>query len=204
MSKAGRKFLAEAMETIRENLGLSPCPECTAGDHVMCRQPDGLACCCPVVTFDNVESEKRGATKSPEDITDVQSTGRKRAAVRYPITEGMVCEWEGLKSAGGGVVPIFGCLGNLATDRHHGPDKNTLNNEPGNVHRICSPCHNMWHARNDEFYGTRPPGTEPFIPLDDHKWCAHNATDRAEQEELIKAQLGRKLPKAQKVDEING
>src|SRR5690349_13103822 len=65
MSKAGRKFLAEAMETIRENLGLSPCPECTAGDHVMCRQPDGQACCCPVVTFDNVDSEKRGATKSP-------------------------------------------------------------------------------------------------------------------------------------------
>jgi len=36
--------------------------------------------------------------------------------------------------------------------RHHGPDKNTLNNEKGNVHRICHSCHNRWHTLNDEDY----------------------------------------------------
>lgn len=41
---------------------------------------------------------------------------------------------------------------NLQQCRHHGPDKNTLNNDPGNVHRICHWHHNNWHALNDPDY----------------------------------------------------
>jgi hypothetical protein len=105
-----------------------------------------------------------GPVKEDEDIIDPHSTGRKRAAAAYPLKEGMVCEWAGLASAGGG-LPIIGCVnlqnpiddegnivGNLAVHRHHGPDKNTLNNTEGNVHRICNFCHNRWHTRNDPVY----------------------------------------------------
>jgi hypothetical protein len=37
----------------------------------------------------------------------------------------------------------------LQQARHHGPDYNTLNNDPTNVSRICHVCHNRWHAAND-------------------------------------------------------
>jgi len=43
----------------------------------------------------------------PSDIRDVTSTGRKRAAMMYPIFKDMVCEWAGLAKAGGGVEPII-------------------------------------------------------------------------------------------------
>lgn len=109
--------------------------------------------------------------KDSELVRDPTSTGRKEAARLYPITPGMVCEWAGLSRAGGGVVPIIGCLGTVLTGEkgngaiHHGPDKATLNNSPGNVHRICTPCHNRWHTLNDDYYGKRPDGQHPFIPL---------------------------------------
>jgi hypothetical protein len=205
MGKAGKK-LKRLLRDINEGLYGSdylPCPACASGDHLLCENGTDGHCCCPVVEFENVEGDESDAkrlsygdaTKTPDAITDVQSTGRKRAKVMYPITEDMECEWRGLGRAGGGVNPIIGCIENRATDRHHGPDKNTLNNKAGNVHRICSPCHNLWHARNDEFYGERPPGTEPFIPLDGHEWCQHDSETKAPLDELIKAQLGRKIPK---------
>lgn len=175
-----------------------PCIYCSAEDHLLCSNPDidNQLCCCSTLTeLETVPQISTGNIKGPDAITDVQSTGRKRAALLYPITEGMICEWAKLKYAGGGVVPIIGCLGNVATDRHHGPDKNTLNNREENVHRICSFCHNYWHARNDEFYGERPNGTEPFIPLDGHEWQLHNPNDEATIEEIVKAQIGRKQPK---------
>lgn len=56
------------------------------------------------------------------------------------------------KNAGGGKIPIVGCLDGMQQARHHGPDKNTLNNERGNVHRICHTCHNRWHTLNDPDY----------------------------------------------------
>lgn len=193
--KKVRKLLAN----LQGNSDLLPCPPCNAGEHWACYSPETDHCCCPPeTTFENVTSDKKGATKEAHDITDVESTGRKRAKQMYPIEEGMICEWSKLSKAGGGVVPIIGCIDNKATDRHHGPDKNTLNNTEGNVHRICSPCHNLWHARNDKYYGIRPPGTEPFIPLDGHKWCAHDPNTLADLDELVKAQLGRKLPKDKK------
>jgi hypothetical protein len=115
------------------------------------------------------ESAKRGGPlkTNGEDMEDVLSTGRKRAAKAAPIEEGYVCEWAKRKFAGGGVTPIIGCFGNPATDRHHGPDKSVLNNEVGtNLHRICSTCHNRWHTLNDTYYGERPPNGAPFMPID--------------------------------------
>ena len=175
----------------------SLCIPCNAEEHLLCWNPIDDMCCCVAnknhvdnVVETVVKSEKGGYQKNPADITDVTSTGRKRAAVLYPIAEGMLCEWAQLGRAGGGVIPIIGCMGNKATDIHHGPDKNTLNNKPENVHRICATCHNRFHEANDKFYGTRPPGTEPFIPLDGYEWGPHDPNTKATIEELKRASAG--------------
>ena len=128
----------------------------------------------------------------PSEITDIISTGRKRAAMMYPIFKDMVCEWAHLKKAGGGVVPIIGCSGSVIQptkgpdkgDRHHGPDKNVINNGPSNVHRICSKCHNRWHALNNKYYGPRPPADESFIPLAEHVWEEHDPRLKATEAEM--------------------
>jgi hypothetical protein len=133
------------------------------------------------------------ANKSLADYKDPISTGRKRAAEMYPINAGMVCEWAGLKRAGGGVTPITGCVGRPASDRHHGPDKNTMNNMQGNLHRICDFCHNTWHALNDPAYGERPEHTKPFIPngklgVD---WFDHDPETKASMNEILEAEAKR-------------
>ena len=195
---AGKKKLKQLQAIMDNYFGTNlPCAACASGDHVMCYSPTDTQCCCADIKSDPTpeENKRGGPTKAPEDITDVQSTGRKRAAQLYPIEPNMLCEWTQLAKAGGGVEPIIGCMGNLATDRHHGPDKNTLNNKPENVHRICSPCHNWWHAKNDPYYGERPAGTEPFIPLGDHQWCAHDPVTKADIKEVLEAGLGRKAVK---------
>ena len=179
------------------------CPSCHASEHLFCTNPDveKQECCCianpPVDEMLNIGGERSrgGQVKDATDVTDVQSTGRKRCAELYPFLPEQMCEWNNLAKAGGGVLPIVGCLGNKATNRHHGPDKNTLNNTAINVHRICAFCHNYWHARNDEFYGVRPAGTEPFIPLDTYQWSAHDSTTKATTEEIITAQISRKKGK---------
>lgn len=130
------------------------CPSCGAGLHFECESDP---CCCkndPPVVGDFEEDEPRGKRRWSRDSTlkDQQSTGRKRAAVLYPIDKELPCEWQGLRFAGGGHFPIIGCINGRQRARHHGPDKNTLNNETGNVHRICNYCHNRWHARNDDGY----------------------------------------------------
>lgn len=89
-----------------------------------------------------------------EDPGDPYSTGRKRAAKKYPLFETNPCEWRGKKNCGGG-TPIIGCIQGLQKDRHHGPVKNPLRNEIGNVHRICKSCHNRWHVVNDPIYDER-------------------------------------------------
>lgn len=90
--------------------------------------------------------------KDDSSLRDQQSTGRKRAAKMYPLSEDQPCEWQMRRNCGGGKFPIVGCLNGLQNARHHGPDKNTLNNEQGNVHRICHNCHNRWHTLNDPDY----------------------------------------------------
>lgn len=89
--------------------------------------------------------------KFDQNLKDQQSTGRKRAAVAYPLYQEEACEWRGKKNVGGN-KSITGCINGLQQARHHGPDKNTLNNDEGNVHRICHTCHNRWHTLNDEGY----------------------------------------------------
>jgi hypothetical protein len=173
------------------------CIACQNGYYAECYKPDedGIACGYKEQVAITVERERGGQIKSPEDITDVQSTGRKRAAIMYPINEGDICGWAGLLSAGGGVNAIIGCVNNLATNIHHGPDKNTLNNKQENVHRICAYCHNYWHARNDEFYGERPVGTEPFIPLDGHEWNLPDMETKATEEQLVQEMITRSVRK---------
>lgn len=129
-------------------------------------------------------------SKNPEDYADPMSSGRKKAAKVAPIQPGMICEWAWLAKAGGGVVPIIGCPGRPASDRHHGPDKNTLHNNVGvNLHRICDWCHNQWHAKNDPHYGPRPvtsngkvDASVPFLPKGE--WLEHDSVTRATDSEV--------------------
>ena len=172
------------------------CWSCIVGFHDECYAPElvqpeeiedalsnddnWVVCCCvnsKVADANAFATEKRGVGRpmlDPEDITDILSTGRKRAAMVAPITDGMLCEWAGLKFAGGGVEPIVGCDSNRLSngkgpdkgDRHHGPNKNVLDNKESNLHRICSRCHNRYHAQNNKYYlGERPPVTDPWLPI---------------------------------------
>jgi hypothetical protein len=89
--------------------------------------------------------------KAPGDVTDRPSTGRKRAAMMYPIIPHRACDWQGKKNCGGG-IPITGCISGKQVDVHHGPIKDTLENSPWNIHRLCKFCHNRWHTVNDPKY----------------------------------------------------
>lgn len=144
------------------------CPSCGRGFHNECELGCGL---CHQDADESVKSFKRSITygtgaptKSPEDVTDRHSTGRKRAAQLYPIFKNKSCEWQGLKDCGGGPKPIVGCIDGKQTHCHHGPVKDTLRNEPGNVHRICVKCHNRWHAVNDPIYNEEEYDKLPHNP----------------------------------------
>lgn len=114
--------------------------------------------------------------KNIGEFTDPESTGRKMVKRMYPIGAGVACEWAGKRVLGLPGGTIIGCINNPATDWHHGPDKNTLNNEKAslgvgaseNVHIICSPCHNLAHAQIDDYY---PPydrvleQDRPWLPM---------------------------------------
>jgi hypothetical protein len=129
------------------------CSGCGRGFHEEC-ESDCKECHGEVdslVKSFNPFKTKGVAQKDPSKIGDPYSTGRKRAAVMYPIFKTNPCEWRGKKNCGGG-TPIVGCIEGLQVDRHHGPVKNPLRNEPGNVHRICKDCHNRWHVINDPLY----------------------------------------------------
>jgi hypothetical protein len=131
------------------------------------------------------------------------STGRKRVAAMYPIPKGKTCEWAGRAQAGGGLHPIVGCIGYPATDLHHGPDKNTLNNmrsseqleyDAQNVHQICSFCHNAWHAANDADYPERDylaDQASPWLP-EGGEIFDHDPDTMADQETLYKVDAERR------------
>ena len=142
---------------------MSKCVQCLFG---YCQNCEGKCDCTHQTeeaevpeTSDDSNWRKRGATsrrhKRDAAIRDPESTGRKRAARMYPLDRNEKCEWADASPEnpkGGGTNPItVGCVKNQE-NRHHGPDKNTLNNEEGNVHRICSLHHNRWHAANDPDY----------------------------------------------------
>jgi hypothetical protein len=148
--------------------------------HFNCGNP----CCCSQessVAEEEIEEDESRAKartyKREGKLKDQQSTGRKRAARLYPLDETAPCEWLGLKFAGGGRFPIIGCASGTQQARHHGPDKNTLNNDEGNVHRICHKCHNRWHTLNDPEYD---PGAAQR---------KHNSIDLATVEEVMNNEI---------------
>lgn len=201
----------------------NPCAGCRQGFHNECEKSwlvefDDDCCCGGDVVFDSAGNVKVDAatadvidggkeidsgylggnsfagTKSLSDYSDALSSGRKIAAQVAPIEVGLRCEWSGLKNAGGGYKSIVGCIGRPASDRHHGPDKNTMNNLLGvNLHRICDHCHNTWHALNDPFYGDRPDHTKPFIPkgILGVDWFEHDPITKATTEEVLEAEARR-------------
>lgn len=192
-----------------------PCLGCRVNIHMECDDPQPhddkgfLTCCCwqDVPTIQPSGGVILGGYKQNDSIRDQTSTGRKRAAALYPITDGMACEWAGLKYAGGGAKPIVGCNGTViyaAKGRgaiHHGPDKSTLNNEPGNVHRICTTCHNRWHTLNNPLYPeVRPAAGAPFIPLSGTV-IPHDPETTATIEEIFKSEIEwQTAPKDRKVE----
>lgn len=201
------------------DLEVSVCWACVCGIHDECYDPqliedDNVAgpwtsCCCRINKDQDAHDYSLGVGRpvaDPGQITDITSTGRRRAAMLYPIMENMVCEWAGLKFAGGGVEPIIGCQGNILTsdkgptrgDRHHGPDKNVINNSPGNVHRICSSCHNSWHSKNNKYYGERPAADQSYLPTSE--WIKHDDETLATEEELEEAASSRHSQNLKHVD----
>lgn len=168
------------------------CSSCIIGFHPECETPAGNMCCCTptdTVVIEATTSNRGGPTKAPEEMLDPTSTGRKQAVLVKPLEPGMICEWAQLKFAGGGVVPIIGCMGNEAKAVHHGPDKDTTNNDPDtNLHRICNSCHNRWHSLNDVYYGERPTAGTPFVPRmgTSHP---HDKVTKAEPAEVYESEL---------------
>lgn len=204
------------------------CVYCNMSMHGLCvGEDESEICCCKgrgfqseAEQFVQALSGKRGPgrprktlpelepavrkPKSGEAMVDPTSTGRKRAAVRISrefLESKPVCAWAGLLFAGGGPKPIVGCVGNIATDRHHGPDKSVLNNDDAlptfgtNLHAICDWCHNRWHAVNDRFYlpdgwkkgdPDRPEGGRPWLPNIRWTWRPHDPETKASPD-IIKA-----------------
>lgn len=184
------------------------CLSCYQGYHDECMAPvereDGLYdCCCSLreAEITVAAGESLGLVGRPlkplDEIKDKTSAGRKRAATIAPIFPGMECEWAGLRNAGGGPRPIVGCRGNLIQekngtdpdylqgDRHHGPNKSTLENTPGiNLHRICAACHTHWHVLNDPFYPARPQADQVYFPREDVTFYAHDGLTEATEDEM--------------------
>lgn len=186
------------------------CTSCVAQLHGLCDNPgelNGERCCCCWVgelnegAFQGIAGTSSGSVgesnsrhKESSTLKDVLSTGRHRAAIAKPFADGAICEWAGLKHAGGGVKPIVGCNGNQLFKergkyaRHHGPDKNVLNNEPANLHLICPTCHNRWHVLNDPYYGdgtgaSRPDAGTTWLP--NIEWKEHDPITKATLEDII-------------------
>lgn len=192
------------------------CLPCALSNHESCWLPgsEGL-CCCPedfessgveahgmadgssrerleaalMADPDDGKRERGGQIKDADNVSDRESTGRKRAEKLAPIYEGMPCEWRGLLLAGGGFVPIVGCRNGVAVNRHHGPNKSTLANWTGNLHRICAQCHNRWHTLNDEYYSDERPAGNYYLPLSPLGIAEHNGYVPADAEALAYSEV---------------
>lgn len=199
------------------------CVWCNLGFYAECVNPkeaeEGYIIPCAVwmASVRVVDTEGTGdigrPMSDPADVKDPKSTGRKRAAALAPIFPEMLCEWAGLRHAGGGVVPIVGCDGHRLVDekgqrddglwqgdRHHGPDKNTLNNAVGfNLHRICVSCHHRWHSLNDPYYDEpRPPADVQWSPS--VEYYRHDPVTKANKAEYEDAEAWWLLPKKDRGD----
>lgn len=132
-----------------------PCYSCGRGFHEEC-VIENCEVCHPIIEDSPpVSSFGRGAPVKENNFKDPLSTGRKRAAMLYPLDKEKDCEWRLKTNCGGGIRSITGCSNGKQKARHHGPIKlspTAVNNEPGNVHRICHSCHVRWHELNDLVY----------------------------------------------------
>jgi len=122
--------------------------------------------------------------KDETSVTDPQSTGRKRAAVLYPLKDEngnpLPCDLAGKAAPtlpGFYRVQIDGCgirkgtLEAKAQSRHHW-SYNTLDNERSNIGLLCHSCHNLIHARNDPYKAEIYETLYGFKPsVDDLKWA---------------------------------
>ena len=152
------------------------CKACGRGFHRECRR--GCKKCHPDIKDDPgvvdrkddaAEHEQEDSPRVPKksNLKDPESTGRKRAAVLYPISNrDDPCEWRGKKNCGGGLRPVIGCYDGNQQHRHHGPVKRTVRNELGNVHRICDDCHVHWHELNDLIYDEAKYDILPHAPVE--------------------------------------
>jgi hypothetical protein len=159
--------------TIRESATVSP----TTSDKPDAPKPNDL----------QGKWKKRGAPyKNPEDMINVLATGRARASEVKPINDGDICEWSGLRYAGGSVIPIIGCNNSVAQSVHHGPNKSVLDNRLENLHKLCATCHERFHICNDSYYGSdRPANGESWLPVSDYQLVPHNSTTLATSEAVI-------------------
>lgn len=156
---------------------MAACLECAGGFHQLCENGGCKGCHATqeaqtsedlaledggfrAVTEDELTkggrlAKRRTKDRTKNDLTlkDPHSTGRKRAVTLHGHADPtQPCEWQGKANCGGGRFPILGCDSGVQENLHHGPDKNTLNNERQNIHKICSQCHNRWHTLNDPDY----------------------------------------------------
>lgn len=131
--------------------------------------------------------------KEEKVFKDPISTGRKRAAVMYPLSPGQVCDWAWRKVCGGGIEPITGCTGRPAVHIHHGPDKSTFANDRSNISLICNFCHNRWHVANDKYYHEpRPADNSEWLPLknvEGRKLYALSDMVKASKMEILTAEM---------------
>lgn len=154
--------------------GRGLCEECPS-PTVDVNIESGFSCCCgktedteESVPFGSVDSGSTGKQRerrvlnAGDDVTI--SAGRKRAAELYELEPDAPCEWRALANCGGGLVPIVGCMIGKQQHRHHGPVKNTTYNSRKNIHKICTECHNQWHAKNNPVYDETLYATLPHDP----------------------------------------
>lgn len=196
---------------------MTQCLECASGFHPLCER-GGCELChetqegpsgADVATLSDEDlsaggfrrvslGEKTGAdrkrtrerTKNDQQLKDPHSTGRKRAVTLHGHADStQPCEWQGKANCGGGRFPILGCVSGVQENLHHGPDKNTLNNERSNIHKICSQCHNRWHTLNDPGYepdghheSHSPREPERADVLEDNKRWQNRTVKRAPKE----------------------
>lgn len=141
------------------------CVACGRGFHQECTKKKGCKKCHSKEEDKLVSIEtKRKKGNKADGLIDPLSTGRKRAGELYILDKTAPCEWRGLRNCGGGKRPIVGCVDGKQSARHHGPVKDTTRNHEGNVHRICTRCHNHWHELNDLIYNEREYALLPHDP----------------------------------------
>lgn len=167
----------------------TPC-WCVIGFHFECEnKPNEDECCCSGTTLKPLGIT--GPQKADEDIRDPKSTGRKRAVLVKSISPGDICEWAGLKFAGGMIDPIVGCMGNLAAAIHHGQqgNKSTLDNRVENLAKICDTCHNRVHSLNDKYYGEDPITADWYPDSSAGPLWPHDAETKATTMDQVQSEI---------------